>query len=739
MSPLARPLVIWDFDGPIFNSRKPRDDAFADVVSRLSDKIGPCSFDYTAAPLYDPRKFIRLAFADNKLPEEILENIELEYRARLREAEAACRIDREVLDTIERLSRQCSLAILSLRSEASLKDLLQRHGLAARFDAGILGRDSAPASKPSPQAVHSIMKKTKASPANTILIGDSDHDWKAAQEAGIAYFHAGWSGEPVAIARSRADLVLAHPSEAAMVVPRESAPLPVDAQIDIETELKSIARSGNFSFFAGAGVSIEAGFGNWEACYRPLLNQHLPANSLIGFSFPELVQMIVAAEDRAQKLFDDFKKKFEAQPQPGSYHYAMLRSACNTIWTTNYDNLFEHASLSLGQALPVVHSDGELKDNFVGRKLIKLNGDFQVARFDRKSLDWGIVLSDEQFDLSEVERPEMWRYFEDEYRTSSLIFVGVSFGDPTLRRIISIISRKLMRTRKPHFVLAAKPTTANERLIVSKQIEVLKRRNIRTLLFDDFRAIADFVNELCVLSRKPVIGFCGTAFHVLDKRPDAHEMATGTLKDAVLSWQDMDRLCGEMGARLARNGFRVLSGHGDGVGVPAVARAFDEDRHMARYYMRKKGATQATRDATTIFVSENSLDEVRQKMAQVAHVVVAMGGPSDLGWESGTVKEVRMAAELGRPVILMRQGGGDIERCYPQLMELILQNVRDPKLRRDVHTLNERIGKMDRQQLMEFVDGDGFLSSVRALVGTSVASPDTSYFVTACTEADANW
>jgi hypothetical protein len=28
---------------------------------------------------------------------------------------------------------------------------------------------------------------------------------------------------------------------------------------------------------------------------------------------------------------------------------------------------------------------------------------------------------------------------------------------------------------------------------------------------------------------------------------------------------------------------------------------------------------------------------------------------------------------------------------------------------------------------------------VRALVGTSVASPDTSYFVTACTEADANW
>jgi HAD superfamily hydrolase (TIGR01549 family) len=740
MNRSGRPLVIWDFDGPIFGSRRARDDAFESVLTRFSEQVGACSFDYSATPLYDPRKLVRLAFADSNLPEKVLEDFELEFRKKLNEAEAACRIDRDVISTIENLSKQCGLAILSLRSEQSLTNLLHRHRLFEYFNCGVLGRDSSPASKPSPDAIYTIMEKANASAADTVFVGDSDHDWKAARAAGIAYFHAGWSDEPVAFARAKADLILARPAEVEMVLIGNVAALSRGDQFENKSELKKIARSDNFSFFAGAGVSIDAGFGSWESCYLPLLNEHFPRNALTGFSFPELVQMIVAEEDRAQRLFDGFKSKFAAQPEPSAYHYAMLRSACDTIWTTNYDNLFESASLSLGQNLPSVRDDSELKDNFVGRKLIKLNGDFQAARFDRKSLDWGIVLSDEQFDLSEVERPEMWRYFEDEYRTSSLIFVGVSFGDPSLRRIISIISRKLMRTRKPHFVLAAMPRTPNERLIVTRQIEVLRRRNIRTLLFDDFKTIAEFVSDLCILSRKPVIAFSGIAFYSLKEggRPSAQEMAEGRLNGGVLSLQDIDQVCGDMGASLARYGFRVVSGHGEGVGVPAVARAYDEDRRSARYYMRKKGETQASRRATTIFVADDDLDAVRQKLARVAHVFVAMGGASNQGWESGTVKEVRKAIELGRPVILFRQGGGDVDQCFPELMTLMQRRMGDPKLRGQVETLNETISKLDREQLMTFLERD-FVPSVRSLVATSIVCRDSSYFVTACLEADSDW
>jgi HAD superfamily hydrolase (TIGR01549 family) len=734
------PLVIWDFDGPIFNSRRPRDIAFERVLTKFADKLGACSFDYSAAPLYDPRKFIRLAFADQNLAAEVLDQIETEYRSYLRVAEAEHKLDREVITTLKNLEgAQCKLAILSLRSEESLINLLQQYRLFPLFKFGVLGRDTSPASKPSPSAVHFIMDNAKASAAETILIGDSDHDLKAARAAGIAYFHAGWSGEPAALAHTQADLILTHPSEVEMIVMQGFSPLPASAQG--RNELTKIARSEKFSFFAGAGVSIDAGFGSWKSCYLPILNEHLPASSLTGFSLSELVQMIVAEEDRAKRLFDAFKKTFEALPEPTSYHYAMMRSACDTIWTTNYDSLFERVSLLLGQAMPVVRDDSELKESFgSGRKLIKMNGDFQAAKFNPKSLDWGVVLSDEQFDLSEVERPEMWRYFEDEYRTSSLIFVGVSFGDPTLRRIISIISRKVMRTRRPHFVLAAMPRTPSEHLIVSKQIEVLRRRNIRTLLFDDYAAIAEFVGNLCILSRKPLIAFSGTAYRTDENvgQPGVNETAEGKLDGGVLSFSDIERLCGEMGATLAREGFRVASGNGARVGTPAVAAAYEEDRRSARYYMRKHGATQGSRNATTIYVADDDINAVRQKLAGVAHVLVAMGGASKLGWESGTVKEVRMAIERGRPVILFRQGGGDVDKCYPELMDLVQQKLNDSELRNQVDTLNKYINKMDRQQVVTFIERE-FLSSVRSLIRASLGSSHTSYFVTACMEADNDW
>jgi phosphoglycolate phosphatase-like HAD superfamily hydrolase len=227
MSRSARPLLIWDFDGPIFSSRKPRDNAFESVLARFSDEIGACSFDYGAAPLYDPGKFIHLAFADNKLSDQVLADIEREYRNQLGEAEAACTIDREVIAAIENLSARCGLAILSLRSEESLKSLLLRHHLFDYFRCGVFGRDTPPARKPSPSAVRFIMDTAKTSATETVLIGDSDHDWETAHAAGVAYFHAGWSDEPAAVARAKADRILTRPSEIEMIVGAKNWPNPV--------------------------------------------------------------------------------------------------------------------------------------------------------------------------------------------------------------------------------------------------------------------------------------------------------------------------------------------------------------------------------------------------------------------------------------------------------------------------------------------------------------------------------
>jgi phosphoglycolate phosphatase-like HAD superfamily hydrolase len=721
-------LVIWDFDGPIFNARQARDIAFA----RVAEHFSPPSTDYKLFPLYSPRQTICLAYSDKNLGSDVLDEMEAYFRAELLKAEADIKVDREVLETIENLfNANCRQAILSLRSESGLIDLLERNRL-TRFVGIIHARETPPANKPSPDAILSIMQKAGVDKAETLLVGDSDLDFGAAHEAGIVYLHAGWSNEPVSVARTQADQILTRPSEVEQIVDQGFTQLSQREQS--RRTLKNLVRFEKFSFFAGAGVSIASGLGSWRECFLPLLKKHLPENSLTGFSLPEIVQLIIADQSRAQLIFDDFKEAFTAQREPNPYHYSMVRSACDTIWTTNYDNLFERVVDSSGRPMAVLRADEQLKDSFgTGRKLIKVHGDFYAATFNRLSMDWGVVISDEQFDLSEVNRPEIWRYFEDEYRTSSLLFVGVSFSDPTLRRILSIISRKMMRTRRSHFVLAKRPSTPTERIIANKQIEVLRQRNIHTLLFDDYTALSDFVGELCMLSRKPVITFSGTAY--LSDKAGAQESAM--LEEGVLSFGDIETMCGNMGATLAHEGFRVASGHGAGVGIPAVAKAYEEDRRSARYYMRKRGDTRGSRRATTIFIAEDDLNIVRQRFIQASHVVIAMGGASNQGSESGTVREARTALEMGRPVILFPQAGGDIQKCHGELMALMHRLI-DPDVRQYVVSLNERIVKMDRQQVLAFVDNE-FLSCIRTLVRGGMISRYTSYFDAACMEADKEW
>src|SRR6516165_5809815 len=110
-----------------------------------------------------------------------------------------------------------------------------------------------------------------------------------------------------------------------------------------------------------------------------------------------------------------------------------------------------------------------------------------------------------------------------------------------------------------------------ERIIANKQIEVPRQRNIQTLLFDDYTALSDFVGELCMLSRKPVITFSGTAYLSDESKAEPEDAAL--LEGGVLSFRDLERMCGDMGATLAHEGFRVASGNGARVGTPAVAKA----------------------------------------------------------------------------------------------------------------------------------------------------------------------
>ena len=100
-----------------------------------------------------------------------------------------------------------------------------------------------------------------------------------------------------------------------------------------------------------------------------------------------------------------------------------------------------------GKASAALRCVSELLNNFSARSLIiKLNGDFEGAKF-RPDLEWDMVFVEEQFDTAEVRRREIWRLFEGHYRNKLIVFMGVSFRDHALRRILSVAAKAIPRSR----------------------------------------------------------------------------------------------------------------------------------------------------------------------------------------------------------------------------------------------------------------------------------------------------
>jgi HAD superfamily hydrolase (TIGR01549 family) len=732
-------LVVFDFDGPLFKSRAPRNRALAATIEHYAAAFGTPNCNASELPLYEPVRTIRLVYAELPLTLTELAEIEQFYRDRLIQEEASEDVLASVRGAVQSLNRlNCRLAVLSMRSERKLREILRKFRL-SNFFQEIRGRDTPPYSKPDPRVLFHLLETAKVSLDAAIFVGDTHADLMIARQVGVTYFHACWTGEPIDISLLKPTECLTAPEDLLSIVQYSTDQL--ENRQETRLRLIDVARQGCFSFFAGAGVSIPSGFGDWENEYRPIVTRHCPAPLLAGRSLAELVQLAAAREDSARAIFDSFKTTFAGKKvTPNAYHLAMVRSECQTIWTTNYDDLFERAQVFTGQQMGVVKNDARLKEFFGrGRLLIKINGDFEVANYDPKSLSWGIVLCDEQFDLAEHERAELWRYFEDEYRTSTLVFVGVSFTDPTLKRVLSIVSRKLMRTRNPHFVLVVVPTDPIERFAMARGAEMLRKRDIHTIPFDNYDQLNKFVLRICLLSVKPVVAFSGISHPEANRSdavpavgPDEH-LPNGELTVGDIAW-----VCGEMGRRLAAAGLRIISGHGQGVGVPAVVEAFRENRHAARFYMRSQGQGAVSRQAPAIYVEGDDLGKLRSRFVSSCVMVIAAGGTGSNWRDSGTVEEVRLAVKRGLPVLLLRQGGGNVFQMANELNAVLQADIADVAFREAVMTANDELWRVPGPAMGEFLD-KRFINLITELLSRMMSSPLARGFDDGLANAAEDW
>jgi|GEM_PF-6187188 len=690
--------LLLDFDGPIYDARQSALTALIETLSETSSWDENLNTAFNAMPLLASRQMLQVFLPREAIPEERFEDLYRTYKEKLQRFEYAARIDPDIIKSLSHARKLgLKIAIVSNRRQSQLDILVARYGIKNLIDVVIGIKDSLRL-KPSPESINLALTELELTPDQVVFIGDSDSDYSAATAASVYYIHAGWTGEPAHSAFASGCNILRSKIELTELVAAMATTIKTIGS-GYPSEIHKAIKENDLVFYGGAGISAQSGFDNWVTSYTKIFGILNSSFLLSMCSLIEAAQLLAANPENRSHLFDLIKLHFSKNAKPSDFHFSIVKSAASRIWTTNYDSLLEKAITISETNRNVVRNDEEFKEKLFERNLVvKINGDFDSARY-RDDLSWDVVFTEEQFDRMDSTRKEIWSAFESEYRQKCIIFVGSSFSDPALKRLISQASVKLSRTKYKHFLLLRVPRGPFERLKMKLQIENLKRWNIETIPFDSHEAVLDFVSSIAVDSTLPNVAICGSIVK-FDKSPDEYDLDAFFDKDGVTIRQ-LQEAMGELGTSLARNGLGVYSGAAPFVGLDAVASASKVESGRALLFLRESSNRSFYRRAPVEIVNSTSYSDMRRRFIDRVHGAIFVTGRG--GKDSGTWEEFELALTRRIPIILLPQAGGMVEKYWIDMINRIREVFYGSNLANPLLDLNYLIKDINLTDLQSYI------------------------------------
>lgn len=179
--------VVFDLDGTLVDSLPDLSDALNNALEEAGHP-GGIPVELVRDSLHDGLNgSVRAALDHLGLPPTLLPTIAQRY-ARLYDEQMARRtLPYPGVETM--LTRLASsgirLAVCTNKGEAQARQLLERLGLAARFDV-VIGADTLPRSKPDPAPLQAALARLGGVEYLALMVGDSQVDLECARAAGLA-------------------------------------------------------------------------------------------------------------------------------------------------------------------------------------------------------------------------------------------------------------------------------------------------------------------------------------------------------------------------------------------------------------------------------------------------------------------------------------------------------------------------------------------------------------------------
>lgn len=418
--------------------------------------------------------------------------------------------------------------------------------------------------------------------------------------------------------------------------------MPIDAVDSFIRTYMAALREENAAIFAGAGLSIPTGLVDWRALLRDIAHD-IDLDVDRESDLISVAQFHVNERGGRHRINQALITEFAERATLSENHRLLAALPIKTYWTTNYDTLIEQALRAARKRPDVKSTVGNLATTLPRRDAVvyKMHGD--VAQPEA-----AVVTRDDYEAYSETHRLFSVA-LQGDLVSKTFLFIGFSFSDPNLSFVLGRIRQLLGENRREHFSLLKRVAPTDfassadfeyARARQELQVRDLRRYGIVGVLVDDYQEYTSVLRRLVATYRRGRVFVSGSA-------------------DTFDPWKQTDaqRFIRELGRRVVRGGFDVVSGFGLGVGsslLNGVLDALDEEGSFSfhdRVILRP--FPQGVLDP-----AERAARWTAYRREMVAHAGIALfifgnrrSGDGSLQHAAGVEEEFRLAAEAGLAVV----------------------------------------------------------------------------------------
>ena len=325
----------------------------------------------------------------------------------------------------------------------------------------------------------------------------------------------------------------------------------------------------NAAIFAGAGLSVGAGYVDWKGLLKDIANE-------IGLDIKKEDDLVAVAqyhvnENRGRsKLNKKILKVFTEDIELTQNHHILARLPIDTYWTTNYDKLIERSLESYGKIVDVKHEDSQLPNSKFKTDAIvyKMHGDVDHP------VD-AIITRDDYEQYFRKHEPFI-NALQGDLTRKTFLFIGFSFNDPNLEYALSRVRLNFGNNSNHHYCFVRKISESDfdskaayeyHKRRQELRINDLKSYQINSIIVDSYDEVTEILSEIERRSRMQNIFISGSAEEYGDWGRDR----------AI-------KLVHKLSSKIISKNYQIVNGFGWGIGSAVINGSLERIHSNSKKY-----------------------------------------------------------------------------------------------------------------------------------------------------------